>query len=708
MKNHFKILLVLLCIIAIAVAVPACNNKNKTSDDTTKPKDEQTTTPPDTKVELSLNPSTLVIGIGETKKLSAKSSLTNMETSGVLWISDNPAVATVDTYGNVKGVSDGEATITVSTIDGTSTAECVVTVTSRVTDVKFNEENKVFLEVGESRELSYSIIPENAANKGVTWKSSDESVATVSPNGVVTALKNGTTSIVVTTDEGKISAACSVDVITSVKQIIIEKSEWHVTKGTTFTISYTIFPANATYPNLTWDSSDHAVATVTGNGFVTPVGAGSAIITAKAHNGLTAQCLVDVKASVSGVVISQQQIQLIKGEERQLSAEIIPADASNKNVTWRSRDTSIATVSQSGIVTARKTGTVIISVVTQDGSKTAECEVTVINPLKSIVFDKTSLTLTIFDDPVTLVPTFDPIDADDLENVRWASNNNKVATVSASGVVTAVGPGTAEITLSTIDGIHASCTVTVPENAKIPVSSISVEKRYVTLRAGEIHTPKVTILPVDAGDKTYILTSSDPSVVRVNSNGTITAISKGNATITVASTSNPDIKQEFSVDVKDLTPDEINSSIAKYNAAIEQENNRYASALSALNSRYSYLADLKAKFDTEYAGFNESAYKSQKAALEKNISDYRTALTEAENASNMELVTQYTNLIAKAQEDLSALEKKWKNYSSELAIYNEDNVKFNNDKAVEDKLHADNLASIKKEYAFILPYLPAT
>ncbi len=682
--------------LAILVTVPACKKGSDTSDDDNRPSDEQTTTPQG-ELELILSETSMVIGVGQTKRLTVRNSLTNMETSGVLWVSENKSIATIDTSGYITGVSEGTTTITVSNFDGTVSSECMVTVTAQVADITLRGEDKIVLEVGDSKEFAYDFTPENVAPPTVTWSSSNPSVATVSPHGVVTAHADGDTTIMVQTEDGKFDY-CTVEVITPVKQVQFEISDLNLAKGKHFLIEYTLIPANATYQNLTWTSKNDAVATVS-NGRVFATGAGSTIIQGTAHNEVYAQLSVNVKASVSSVSISHQRLDLVKGDEWQLTADVIPADATNQKVTWRSSDSSIATVSQSGIVTARKTGEVVISVITEDGNHNSECKVYVTNPLKSIVLDKVSITLSIYDAPVTLVPTFDPIDADDLSDAVWSTKDRNVAIVDENGVVKAVAPGQTTIVLSTLKGIYAECEVIVPSNAKVPVSSISVTKRYVTLRPGEIHIPDVTLYPAEASDKTYILSSDNQSVVKVDADGKLVAVKKGSATITVASVSNPEITMTISIDVKELTQDEINNSIAKYTAAVTQENNRHASALAAIDTDYSYLVDLKNKLDT---------FDTQKAALEKNIAANKAALANAESAGNTELINQYTSLIQQDEKALADLKANYTKYDVEMQIYNEENANYKAEIAAENKLNTDNLDKINTEYAYILPFLPTT
>jgi len=710
MKKQIKTLLLLLCVLAILIAVPACNKKNKNSDDDTTPAGDTITTPQNNgKLFLILNETDITIGVNEDKKLTVTSSLTGMETSGVLWISDDPSIATVDTSGNVKGIKDGNTIITVKSIDGEAEAQCAVKVTSKVSGVNIHED-RIQLELGNTIDLKYDIFPANASNKKVHWSTEENNgVVSVSENGVITPLAPGTATVSIKTDEGGYYDSCDVEVIISVKSISLVDTDITVNKRVDYNLKYNIFPANATETELEWKSSNEDVALVS-DGKVIPIRAGNATITVTAESGVSASCHVTVYSPVTGVTVSPQVIRLKKWETKILTATVSPDDASEKYVTWASSDSSIATVNHNGVVTGVKASatSVIITARTADGEYQATCEVWVSNPLSSITFDKTKLTLSVFDNPVTITPTFYPLDADNISTVTWSTTNKMVATVDDKGVVTPVGSGTADIILSTSDGVKAVCTVTVPEISKTPVSSITIETRYVILKAGEKHRPMVVLLPEQAYDKTYVLESDDPSIVRVEADGSITAISKGTVTITVRSVQNPDVTEYFRVTVNELTKEDIDATIIKYQTAIQDENDRYAAALDKIENHYSYLLKLKADLEEQYPGFNEEVYTAQKAEIEKNIDDYNLALAEAEALGDQELVAMYNDLIAKEQEKLTALEKMWKDYFSAIEIYNEENAKYLSEKAAEEQLNIDNIAKINNDYEYILPYLPAT
>ena len=168
----------------------------------------------------------------------------------------------------------------------------------------------------------------------------------------------------------------------AVSGITLNNSTLSLTTGQNFTLQAMLSPSNATNKEVTWESSDAGVAAVSKDGVVTAKKAGKATIVAKAadESGKYASCVVTVteaKKEVTGVTLNKSSLNLGVGGSEVLSATVLPADAINKQVTWLSSTPSVATVSQSGVVTGVKEGTTQISVITADGSKTAICSVTV-------------------------------------------------------------------------------------------------------------------------------------------------------------------------------------------------------------------------------------------------------------------------------------------------------------------------------------------
>ncbi|MBP9999051.1 MAG: Ig-like domain-containing protein, partial [Bacteroidales bacterium] len=212
------------------------------------------------------------------------------------------------------------------------------------------------------------------------------------------------------------------------------------------------------------------------------------------------------------------------GEEQTLIATIFPKDAAISTVSWSSSDQNVASV-VNGQVKAVGVGTATITARADD--KSATCKV-VVTPsfvtVSAISLDKTSAQLKA-GESVTLTATVNPSDATD-KTVAWSTSDATVATVS-NGVVTALKVGTATITAKAGEKT-ATCTVTV---VATPVTSVTLSKTTAQLKAGETVTLTATVNPSDATDKTVTWSTSDATVASV-SNGVVTAIKVGTATIT--------------------------------------------------------------------------------------------------------------------------------------------------------------------------------
>ena len=194
----------------------------------------------------------------------------------------------------------GTAFITVTTQDGNKTASCLVTVSSsviNVTDVSLNK-FALSLAIGGSERLTATVAPENATNKAVAWSSSNEAIASVSVQGTVTAVSEGSAIITVTTQDSDKTASCEVTVLSSiinVTNVTLNKSDLSLIVGGNERLTATVEPDNATNKAVTWNSGNTAVATVDNNGLVTAIAAGTTFITVTTQDGnKTAVCVVTV------------------------------------------------------------------------------------------------------------------------------------------------------------------------------------------------------------------------------------------------------------------------------------------------------------------------------------------------------------------------------------------------------------------------------
>ena len=310
---------------------------------------------------------------------------------------------------------------------------------------------------GETFNLVATVLPKDAEYDGVTWASSNASVASVN-SGTVTALKEGTATI--TASAGGKSATCSVKVSArsiAVTSISLDKISLSMQVGDTETLMATIKPDNATDKSVVWTSSDDAVASVS-NGKITALKSGKATITAKSGT-CSAECEVTVSVNTESIILDKTTLSLAVGETATLIATVKPDDATDKTVTWSSSDESVTKV-DNGKVTAIKSGKATVTA--KCGGKTAECVVTVTVPVSSITLDKTTLSLAI-GESATLIATVKPDEATD-KTVVWSSSDESIAKVD-NGKVMALKIGFAIVT-ATAANFSVSCNVTVthPDN----------------------------------------------------------------------------------------------------------------------------------------------------------------------------------------------------------------------------------------------------
>ena len=246
-----------------------------------------------------------------------------------------------------------------------------------------NDYQHMGLFVGGSGKIRYSVLPGNATNTNVIFKSLNEKVATVDSNGVVTGVSEGNADIVITTEEGGFEAKCTVRVDGIDARGIERVGDKTVTMGLNQTrqLQVKITPSDTTNKNVQWTSSNNSVATVDSNGVVTSKNSGSTIITATTHNGLKTEFFIEVETPVTNITLNSNEINLNPGGTFKLDATVNPSNASNKNIKWISANESIATVDQSGNVAADVAGTTYISAVSADGKVVATCTVNVSKPV---------------------------------------------------------------------------------------------------------------------------------------------------------------------------------------------------------------------------------------------------------------------------------------------------------------------------------------
>lgn len=409
---------------------------------------------------VSLDKHSLNLNVGDISNVTA-----TVETSGdvsynLQYTSSNTSVATVDNSGKVTAVAPGSATITASA--GGKSDTCLVTVyeeTEFEFELKYSEKT---IEVGEYFVLTPSSVTYDGTSYKVNYSSSDTSVATCSGN-VIRGVGAGTATI--TAEANGYTATCLVTVTGStvedpkVTGISLDKSNETLNIGDTLKLTPTISTVGNPSYTISWSSSVPSVATVDNSGKVTAISSGTTIITASV-SGYSATCtiVVNEENKIISVTLNYSNISLKVGKYTRLIATVNKTGNPSYTLNWRSLDTSIAYVDQDGSVYARKEGTT--KVIVTAGDKSAECIVNVSEDAQvtGISLNKSSSNLNV-GDTLKIIATVSTT-GNPTYSINWKSSNSSVATVSSSGLVTAINEGTATITASA-SGYSAKCIITV-------------------------------------------------------------------------------------------------------------------------------------------------------------------------------------------------------------------------------------------------------
>lgn len=500
-------------------------------------------------IVLSVDKATVSLSV-KNYQLNASVYPANASDKSVKWSSANTSIATVDANGLVTFKSYGNVSIIATSVDNPSvTAICNLNIQVPVATVALDEKTKTMY-VGQTARLTYTVLPTTASVNTVTWTSTNTAVASVDATGLVTAKGVGTTVIILKAVDGGQTVYCTINVRQAATGVKFDVATLNLKVGESYSIKTTFTPNDSTDTGLVWESSDTKIATVDTSGKVTGKSAGSAIIMARTELGGVAYCKLTVTQPATGLILNFSEKTIYIGSKFTLEASVSPSSATNLNVTWKSSNDKIATVSKTGEVAGLQGGVVIITCTTVEGGYVATCVVTVRESVTTVKLDYETYYLGVGKN-FKLTATVATETATN-QNVVWTSSNEDVATVNQKGKVTGIKTGYTTITATALDGsdVEASCEVRVV-NA---VESITISDNYVSLYVGDTEKLKVTIRPSNATFKSATWSTSDATVAIVDDRGVITALKAGTATITAAAQDNSGKKVICAVAVYDRVP----------------------------------------------------------------------------------------------------------------------------------------------------------
>lgn len=492
---------------------------------------------PANEYNIQISPESAVINVGE--PLNFDYTVEPFIGCYVNMMTSDPTIAPIPEFGLIYGAAPGEADITMTLLLNGKTSTCHVTVIQPATDIRLNK-TKLNLELGETTQLLANVSPADVTDNSVTWSTSNEAVATVDANGVVTAVGGGNCTVTATTHNG-LTATCNVTVKQLPESISFTESAIAIGIGESHSLEVVFNPENTTERGLTWSSSNTTIATVNNAGEVTGKGAGKAVITAKTTNGLTATCNVTVEVPVTNVEFEQDYYEMFTGETLTIVATVTPDNAADKTLTWTSDNERIAKVDQNGVVTALRKGEALITATSVNGVE-AYCLVTVKQAPTSISLNESDIDLPLGDE-FQLVATVKPADSED-KSVVWVSSDPGTATVDANGLVKAIENGTAIITATTVNGLKAECEVNV---VTVKVESIELNPSSIESLEGTEVQIEATVYPSNATNKALSWSTSSVIVASVDENGLVSVKSSGIAVITATAKDGSGVKAECQV-----------------------------------------------------------------------------------------------------------------------------------------------------------------
>lgn len=497
--------------------------------------------PPVASIAVAPGSASLVVGASVALVPTVKdASGTVLTDRTVSWISSNPAAATVSATGLVTAVAPGSATIS-ATSEGVSTGVAVIVSLVPVGSVAILP-TSASLTVGQTATMAATVRDTTGAvvtDRVVTWVSSDIRVALVSTAGVVTGIAPGVATITATS-EGKTGTSAITVVPAAIASVTLQPDTATIRVGASTTFTPTVKDVTGAIVgdrDVTWTSSNVAVATVSATGVVTGRAVGTATVSATSGGKSGSASVTVVAVPVGSVAVSPASVTLMPTQASSLSAVVRDANGvivTDRTVTWSSSNTAVATVSPSGRVTAVAPGAAIVTATSEGRSGSANVSV-VPMPVGSVAVSPASSTVmtgetTTFS--ATVRDTSGAIVTDRV--VTWSSSDETIATVTSAGVVTGVSAGVATIS-ATSEAKSGSAAVTV---LPVPVATVSLEPTSLRLEPGQTATLVATTKSADGTvltGRVVTFESDNVNVARVSSSGVVTGVAPGTATITATS-----------------------------------------------------------------------------------------------------------------------------------------------------------------------------
>ena len=541
---------------------------------------------------ISLSSESEIGKVGESFSLDATFTPKNASNKNITWKSDNENVATVDRDGNVIFVGYGKCYITAITEDGNKKASCYFYISDTIAhDLDFYSPKET-INVGETVGLQATVLPVEALDKEVEFKSYDESVATIDQNGFLKALNPGFVTLSATATETGITKFLSVLVVRPITSFSVSE-ESVVVSELDYQIKIKTYPQDATQTELIYTSSNTNIATVNKKGYVTFKTAGQVNVKIEDQNK-TMSKTISVRSTAGfahDVFVSESVINtMLSDAPRYIEISVSPKSISLNNLEIRSDNPEICEVDENNYLQVYSTGSTTIRVCAQTAENVWIEKTILVNvtyPAEGIVLDDV---IYVAENSVKLQPVAFPQMSTNNDYFFHSKDESK-AIVNSSGVVEKIAGGVCEVEIQVFANSDNS---DVSKTTKIIFTNghakfAKIIKNQIALNVGQTYAPEFDFAPIGAAAKStkltikkQIMNSEGLDVVKIE-NGEIVALHGGSAELEIETTFYDDTKSTFdlAVDVTSLI------SEISYVVDLEKQNEIFVSGQPTFNFSYS-------------------------------------------------------------------------------------------------------------------------
>ena len=483
---------------------------------------------------VKLTPDNIVLKIDEYETIKASVSPSGIAGTSLHWLSSDESIFQItdstDLTVTIQAKAGGTAVLTALNAENIVVGYCKVTVNQEAQGIKLSQTAIQLPMSQKTYQLYATLTPENTTNKEIIWASQNTKVVTIDQNGLVTFKNSGTATVSAqSADNPLLIAYCTITIEKSVTSVQLDYHDVEMYTGETRRLSYRVYPENATYPEVIWTSFDTSVVTVDDSGMLTAKGPGTTqIMLMSVEDGSYYDiCTVVVKQKATSVKMNYKELTMDRGEYFDMEVTITPINSTEASLIWESLNPKVATVSSTGRITARAEGTAIIAVRTQSGV-TSYCTVTVLEPVISLELDPTDILIDV-GEIFQITPVFTPV-APTIQDVKWTSYNEDIATINALGEIEGISRGSTIITCETVDGgYRAFCLIQVMDPAMIVTVTpdnyrLGYGKSIMLEATVTNHGEVIENMPI-------LWESSDESICTVDEQGKVTGVNYGYATI---------------------------------------------------------------------------------------------------------------------------------------------------------------------------------